>query len=171
MRIVCDTDTVLKELEAYHKDTIRRSKNMLSQFAYKVTWAASENTPVGDAERIALGPDTSYYEFYKDRNEQWQIPIEPGFHSGAWKFSRTNTFQLDPSIYTQEQAAGQVMQDVKAEYAPNRRIFYIGAIGPGYKELDNGSSPQSYPDGIMKPTLKLIETVYSLELSKYYKAN
>lgn len=170
MRVVCNTDKLLQELDAYYKDTIRRSRNMVSQFAYWVTIAASNSTPLGDSERISLN-EGAYYNFYKMRNERFGIDIEPGFHSGAWKFSRSNSFAFDPTIFTEEQAAGQILQDAKAEFGANRKVFYIGAKGPGYAALENGSSPQSYPDGIIKPTLAQIQTVYSLDLATYYRAN
>lgn len=168
MRIVCDIDTVLNELNAYHKETIARSKFMLGEFAYKVTWAASKETPVGDQARIDLGFG-EYWHYYQIRKAEYGIDDEAGFHAGAWKFSRTPNFQFDPTIYTDDEAAGRVRQDFKGEFAPNRRIFYIGARGPGYAALEDGYSMKA-PIGITVPTMQLIQDVISVDLAADFKA-
>lgn len=163
--ITCNVDEVVRQLQAYHEETVRSLKRMVTTFAYYVTLEASRNTPVGDFDGNA-----SYQNLYKIREETYGIEATPGFHAGAWRYSEQwNDAFFDPTIYTEEQAAIGVKQDVASKVQLGKK-FYIRAMGPAYSLLDKGYSYKA-PDGIVAPTLDTIASVYSLNLANYYKGS
>lgn len=158
--ITCNVDEVVRQLQAYHEETVRGLKRMVATFAYKVTLEASHNTPVGDADRYAT--------LYAKREEVYGIPATEGFHAGAWSYSEQwNSAEFDEKIYTDIEAAGTVEQSVKNNFKLGKK-FYIRANGPAYHLLDTGYSPKA-PEGIVAPTLNAIANIYSLNLANYYK--
>jgi hypothetical protein len=170
--ISTNVEAVAKQLQEYRKTMERKLTNMVAGFAENVALAATDATPVGNAGDLAQGLANnsgsagSYAQLYLMRSEQTGIAPEVGFHAGAWRYSASMNLVFDPNIYAPEQAISEVLTDARASYKVGQ-TFYIGASGPGYGELNQGSSWQA-PNGIVAPAMQQIQAVYSADLKRYY---
>jgi len=161
-----NTDVLSKQLEEYSLDVQRRLKNMVAGFAREVSLAASNDTPVGSNDMFI--EHSRYHNYYLDRKNKHGIPIEPGFHSGAWQYTETGNPTFTPVIFSKENAADDNFNEAESSYKLGDD-FYIAATGPGYSALENGSSLQA-PSGITAPTLAAIESAHQADFKKYYDA-
>lgn len=163
--IKADTSKLEEQLKQYIAEVERKLKYMVAGFAKEITELASSNTPVGDAE--ALANRYSYRQYYEKRNDRFGIEVDIGFHAGAWVYSQDGTPVFDPTIYPDENTSEKAFQQAKDIYKLGQ-TFYIAATGPGYEDLNKGSSPKA-PEGIIAPTMQAITGMYSIQLSDYYK--
>lgn len=161
MKVSVNSDALAKQLQEIKLDTTRRMKNMVAGFAYNVAESAVDNTPLGEEGR--------YDDLYLAREKQLGIEATPGFHMGAWRYDKDGSLTFDTNIYAPEEAMSRALQDARANYNIGE-TFYIGAIGPAYYDLNNGSSVKA-PEGIMKPALEQLLQVYLTDLQKYYRGN
>lgn len=161
-----NTDVIAKQLEEFSKEVDRRLKSMVAGFAREVALAASRNTPVGNFEDM-MKENSTYRGYYLDRQDAHGIPIAPGYHSGAWQYSET-TFNFTPMIFTSAEMADDVFNEAESSYQLGD-TFAIGAIGPGYADLEAGRSDQA-PEGIGTPTVAEIQTAHQSDLKRYYDA-
>lgn len=159
MRVQINSNELLKQLRDLKVEIERKMVGMVSGFAYNVALSAVDNTPFGEEGR--------YDRLYELRRERYGIEATPGFHMGAWRYSESGSLAFDTNIYSPEQATYEAMQDTKANYKVGN-TFYIGAIGPAYKFLENGSSPKA-PEGIMKPAVDQLMSIYASDLQQYYR--
>lgn len=161
-----NTDEIAKQLEEYSKEVERKMKNMVAGFAREVALAASENTPVGSAEDM-LREKSRYRQYYLDRKDEYGIPVEPGYHSGAWQYSEGN-MKFVPVVFTSREMADDVFNEAESSYKLGD-TFSIGAVGPGYADLEAGRSDQA-PQGIGTPTVAQIQASHEADLKRYYDA-
>ena len=160
-----NTDVIAKQLEEFSKEVERKMKNMVAGFAREVALAASENTPVGSAEDVVK--EGAYHNYYLDRNNEFGLPVEVGYHSGAWEYTEGSpTFRK--MIFTKEEMSNDVFNEAEASYQLGNS-FAIAAIGPGYAALEGGSSQQK-PNGIGDPTIAQIMASQQSDLKRYYEA-
>jgi len=164
--ITANVDELLKSLELYHADAVRRLENMVSGFAYEFVLAAGLKTPVGDAE--SLESVAAYARLYKRRNETFGIPEDVGYHAGSWQFSPNGTLEFSTMIVSPQGAADDARYEAQATYALGK-TFYIGANTPGMVALENNYSAQTDGQGIYKPSLDLVMSTYAINMVKYYK--
>ncbi len=171
--LTSNADDIAKQLQEHAKKVRLKLENMVQGFASEVAGAASANTPVGNAGDLEWGLNNSngsastYADLYLRRSESpYFIEAEVGFHSGAWRYSENQNLVFDPNIYPEEQVTADTLKEARANYRLGN-TFYIGAVGPGYGELQKGSSMQA-PDGITKPTIQQIQVTYSADLKRYY---
>lgn len=159
-----NADDLLKDLEKYLAETTRKLENMVRGFAYEVTLAASDNTPVGDYE--SLFTNHRYAAYYHKRADEYGIPVDVGFHAGAWSANTDGNFDFTSVIYDRNDV-GRFAKQGLAAYKLGETV-YIGAEGPAFEALEAGSSQQSL-DGIVAPTLRQIEASYKVDLQRYFK--
>lgn len=159
-------DEITKQLEEYSKEVENRLKNMVAGFAREVSLVASRNTPVGNFEDM-MKENSKYRGYYLQRQEDYGIPIEPGYHSGAWQYSE-DTLTFQPMVFTPTEMSNDVYNEAEASYKLGDS-FVIGAVGPGYGDLEAGRSSQA-PQGIMQPTLAEIQAAHESDLKRYYDA-
>lgn len=159
MQVSVNTSDLLKQLRDIKTEVERKMKNMVTGFAYNVVLSASDNTPLGEEGR--------YDNLYDLRAKNFGIEATPGFHMGAWRYSESGNLAFDTNIYSPEEATSRVMQDAKANYNVGD-TFYVGAIGPAYQDLENGSSGKA-PNGIMKPALDQLMSIYQADLQAFYR--
>ena len=164
----------LKDLKAFQVDMERRLKNMVAGFAYEVTLTASNKTPIGNEGDLIAGlsgygsPQQRNYAFaYLRRGKKFGIESEVGYHKGAWFYSEQPTVSHDPTIRSGLDAANNNFGDASAQYKIGDNFYIVGS-GPGFEDLNNGSSTQA-PDGIMAPAMKDIKAAYQVNLQKYYQ--
>lgn len=159
-------DEITKQLEEYSLDVQKRLKNMVAGFAREVALTAGRNTPVGDLESM-MTENSRYRNYYLDRYDDYGIPVEPGYHSGAWQYSE-GTLDFKPVIFTASEMANDVFNEAEASYQLGDS-FAIGAIGPGYADLEGGSSKDA-PNGIGEPTVAEVMSAHQAQLKRYYDA-
>lgn len=171
--ITGDAVDLARDLQKFKLEVERKLKNMVENFAGDVALAASTNTPEGNEEDLMAGLDGSgtkanrnYANLYRQRETNYSIDTQTGFHKGAWYYSATPFAQFSPVINDGRDAALQVQEDVNANYQIGEDVYIVGS-GPGFSSLENGSSLKA-PDGIMQPTEKMILTSYQINLKQYY---
>jgi hypothetical protein len=163
--ITLNTEQLVSSVEAYKQDVIKRLTYMVKMFSYNVTLTASGNTP----KVYAYDLETDLYRYlYEIREDKYGIPYDQGFHRGAWKFSSSKEIQFDARIVPEGAVGDRFETDFSVNYKLGQ-VFYIGAKGPGYSALDGGSSQVQAPEGIMRPTIDQVMSIYANDLSKYYK--
>jgi hypothetical protein len=160
MQISVNSADLVKQLRDLKSQVERKMVNMVVGFAYNVALSASDNTP--------LGVEGRYDNLYELRRLNYGIEATPGFHMGAWRYTESGSLSFDPNIYAPEEAVGRVMQDARASYKIGD-VFYIGAKGPAYQELENGSSGKA-PDGIMRPAIQQLMSIYLTDLQSFYRS-
>lgn len=161
-----NSDVIAKQLEEFSKEVERKMKNMVAGFAREVALAASANTPKGNAPDM-LVEDSRYRQYYLDRQDDYGIPIESGYHSGAWQYSE-GSMNFTPVIFSASEMSNDVFNEAEASYQLGNS-FSIGAVGPGYGALENGSSDQAH-NGISEPTFDQIRASNEADLRRYYDA-
>lgn len=161
MKVSVNSQELAKQLQEIKLDTVRRMESMVAGFAQNVARSAVDNTPIGEEGR--------YDDLYLLREDNLGIEPTPGFHMGAWRYDPDGSLTFDSTIYAPEEAISRALQETTANYTIGE-TFYIGAKGPAYDDLNNGSSGKA-PEGIMKPALDQLMSVYLTDLQKYYRSN
>jgi len=159
--ISVDVSKVLKELEQYHQDTIRRLKNMAVGFSYTIAKTAIEKTPLGDSE--------TYFKLYELRQGRTGLEPTEGFARGSWQVNTSGQFSIQ-TIYgatSGSEALALVKSDL-ANYKLGDSVF-IGNKGFYIRQLENNYSNQTNNLGIMQPTLDSIMQTYQVDLVRLFK--
>jgi len=164
--ITANVDELLKSLELYHADTVRRLENMVSGFAYEFVLAAGLKTPVGSAE--SLDTSAKYASLYQMRNKRFGIPEEVGYHAGSWQVNPNGTLNFSTMIVSPQGAADDARYESQATYSLGK-TFYIGANTPGMVALQGNSSAQTNGQGIYGPALDVVMTAYQINMVRYFK--
>lgn len=165
MRVTCNADALLKQLEDLTTDVESRLKNMVKQFSYGVADAAIGYTPLGDASLHAAA--------YEQRQQIWGLRPEEGYARGSWQVS------LDGSLERQElygAGSGKTALDAVNIHLMNYSLgedvlignpaHYIGNL----EGLYGPPSSRNAPQGIMKPATDKIMSIYAIKLDDYYNA-
>ena len=160
-----NADVLAKQLEEYKLIMKRKLENMVVRFATDIAASSSDNTPIGDNASIAS--DGAYRDYYLQRQQDYNLALEAGFHKGNWQYSESNNFSFRPIIYSYEEMKNNVYGEADLAYSIGD-TFYIGASGPAYIQLEQGLSAQA-PNGIKAPTIAQIETAYRADLQRYYR--
>ena len=71
-------------------------------------------------------------------------------------------------VFTSTEMSNDIYNEVEASYKLGDS-FVIGAVGPGYGDLEAGRSSQA-PQGIVAPTLAEIQAANEADLKRYYDA-
>jgi len=161
--VSADIKTAIKELEEYKKTLTRKLEHTVKGFAYELTMIASSNTPIGSEEAIAN--NKRYAKYYHDRMVATGLPEQVGFHKGAWSADVVDSFEFEPSIYSNSSVAANAKQGV-ASYKLGQTVF-VGAEGLAFDLFEKGKNTQS-PEGIIKPTERMIESMYQIHLERYF---
>ena len=155
--ISVDASTVMKELEEYLKETTRKLEHMVREFAYQISETAIRNTPLGDANK--------YFELYQSREEL--EPVE-GFARGSWQVSKTGQFVFQE--YYTASSGDKALSLIKTSLGLYKlgQNLYIGNNAYYIDSLENGSSKEQAPLGIMQPTVDNILKSYQVDLKRLY---
>lgn len=175
MQISCDTSKLEQSLKKFHEETVRKLEGMVQIFAYKVTFEAIENTPMGEVTE-------SNEWMYNLPSRLRVLPAEAGSAKGGWTIS----FNGPTRIIFPERASDENAVNIKnnadtdsQKYKLGDTVFimnsvrYVASEGwtlPKFGSLEGGYSDKA-PNGIMEPTLHAIYGIYRSELNEYYKAS
>lgn len=165
MKVTCNADELIKQLESLTVDVENRMKNMVRQFSYGVASSAVDYTPLGDA--------TKYPALYEQRQQIWGLRPEEGYARGSWQVS------LDGTLDRQELygvGSGDTALGAVNTHLMNYKLGEDILIGNPAHYIGNleglggiPSSPQA-PQGIMKPATDKIMSIYAIRLDDYYNS-
>lgn len=161
-----NTDVIAKQLQEFSKEVERKLHNMIGGFAMEVATAASNNTPEGSSDMFIDG--SRYRNYYLNRQDEFGLPIEPGYHKGAWQYTESGNPTFNPNIYTTSEMANDVFAEASASYKLGES-FSIAATGPGYDDIEKGRSGKA-PQGVIEPTVNQIMASHEVDLKRYYEA-
>ena len=170
--VTCDTTKIEKQLQEFHRAAIQRMRNMVIFFSYKVAVEAVENTPIGTLNSL----------YYKPSRLAVMEP-EVGSAKGGW----TASFNIPANITdpgsgrADDELAMNVKDRIYSSLRPYKlgdTVFLTNAVPyvansgwtePYYGSLEGGYSQQA-PQGIMKPTFAMVQSVFSKgsSLVQYY---
>ena len=166
--ISTNSDKVAKSIDELARQIELKLKNMVAGFAMEVAAKASNNTPIGN-EADAQDEKSKYGLLYRQRRATYGIPVEVGFHKGAFVYSERalTASDFDRNINEVSLMLADIENMAESQYKVGDD-FYVGAVGPAFGALEEGSSRQA-PDGIMKPTIDSIKAANSADLQRHYK--
>lgn len=162
VKVTSNTDDLLKSLEEAKKTITRKLEGMVVGFTVDMAEAASGNTPVGnemDMRPPEEGGNDVYHAYYVQRAQSPPdgagLPIEPGFHQGAWEFGMPS---FRPIINDVQGMLNDIENEAESRYKLGDTVV-IGAEGPGYGML--------FPR-IQQPTIDDAVAAYKLNIQGYY---
>ena len=106
---VSGADKLEKQLSDFSLVFKRKLENMVENFAVEIAEKASQETPIGNQADIDKGSGR-YWSFYKERLKLG-LPMEVGYHKGAWDFSTTSNFPFIKRI----RSVVEMLNDVRGE--------------------------------------------------------
>jgi hypothetical protein len=145
------TSEIEKQLSDYNKELEQRLIAMVAGFAGDVALAASNQTAVGDVDK--------YLKLYERRQKAWGLPVESGYHSGAWEYTE-GSLEFTPVINPK----GTVQGGAKAQALVQYKVgdaFTIGAIGPAFGMLQSR-------DDIDAKTMDAVQSAYASNLKQHF---
>lgn len=152
--ITSNADEIAKELQKYAEDVERKLKAMVAGFAGDMVESASTRTKAIDANLLST---EKWQGIYEARQEKYRIPIEPGYHAGAWKYVDGQLTFDNPSIRSTSEASSDAVADARVQYKLGQ-TFSIGLIGP--------AAAYAGPDfSSIEP---VILTAYSSNIKRYF---
>jgi hypothetical protein len=158
--VSADTDKLLKELQEFYKETVRRMENMVRGFSYEIAVTAIQNTPLGDS--------VLYRELYMSR--QAPLPQVEGLARGGWQVSNDGTLEFQSALYGRD--SGSAAASAAKIHLMNYKlgeVVLIGNKGPYIAMLEDNYSDQTAGQGIMQPTISSIMAVQQASLLRHYQ--
>lgn len=163
MKVSLDTKELEVSLDKYIVELKRKLEAMVAGFAYEVTVILSNNTPVGDD--FAIQNVRPYRRFYEIRNAHTGLPLEAGYHAGAWEYTESNPTFLS-QVTPKDVAANDAYSTASYSYKLGDK-FYIAAKGTAFDVFELGLNKQ-VPDGILKPSIQQIMQIAMIDLKRYF---
>jgi hypothetical protein len=170
--VTCDTSKLEKQLQEFHAQAVKKMQQMVVMFSYEIAVEAIENTPFG-----------TFNAMYELKSRLKYLPAEVGSAKGGWNISMGKAVSIiNPSIDRADDEGAWNVKDrawnAVRQYKLGDSIFitnavpYVASEGftrPWFGSLEGGYSPQA-PEGIMKPTFGMIQSVFSkgASLVQYY---
>lgn len=172
-------DSVVLDFNKIKERINQRLIQMATTFAYQVTVSAIDDTPFG----TKINPDGTINMLYENPARIAFFGSDvPGVSKAGWQL-RVGAIAYGgrKPMPAKSQQATEIKQDAGNDLRPyqlGQTIFISNKVPYVVQDnffasrvpssLEGGYSNQA-PDGIMKPTLQMISTVYALNLAKYYK--
>lgn len=160
--IKADVSQLQKSLEEAKKLIQARLENMVAGFAADVAESASMATRKGDTNSLETNP--VYRQYYIERSKPSPdglgLPVEVGYHRGAWTYSEGGDLVFKPVITDAELVPDLTLAKAKAQYKLGDD-FKIGAVGPAFGVLQA-------QDDIEGTAIQTLMQVYRSDLQRYY---
>jgi hypothetical protein len=165
MQVTCNSNDLLKQLEALAGEVEKRLENMVKQFSYGVASSAIDYTPLGDAAK--------YPALYEQRQQIWGLRPEEGYARGSWQVALDGTLDKQElygagSGATALGAVNTHLRNYKLgeDILVGNPAHYIGNL----EGLQGSPSSLQAPQGIMKPATDKIMNIYAIRPPDYYNA-
>ena len=167
--ITTNVDSLVRQLEDFHKETTRKLERMVEEFSESFAEEAIFNTPVGDKEKYGF--------LYQIRARIYGWSEDPGLARGNWNFdSGTSTsfsFDRNANDPTGSLSMSRINSQV-GNYKLGQTVWLVNPTPYIYKDgvmggmsLESGYSKQA-PEGITKPTIDYIINVYQFDFKNVY---
>lgn len=182
MLVTVDTAALIKQLDAAVLQADNAFRHMVSRFTENVVRIASDRTRMGSNESIQQGmeddsnnissPEANYFRMYQNRSQEpLGLPIQAGFHKGAWRAQDTGTFSIaDTKIYDTLEASNKAGSYVENNYT-HGETFWIGAMGPAFSMLNDANAKGNHTGySLGDITVEDIEAIYGMSprLKQYF---
>lgn len=151
---------------------VRKLKNMVYALAENVILNMNINTKVGDINRLLAGfktvssdPSNGYARLYVLRQDAYGLPVDVGYHAGAYTYSHSAVPAFVPEIRDQV----DMLADFRREFYSKYKLgdtFYIAAQGPAYRYMEMGLVGQA--EGVIKPTIDSVMQTYKFDMAAAY---
>ena len=157
-----DASGLVKSLEEFQKEAKRKLEQMTKEFCLSVIEKAAYNTPLGDA--------SLYPEMYQMRHATTGLEPREGLARYGWDVAVDSSIALKEGYgrNTAEEAIAEAWSDLQAfklgdvVLIGNKRDYVVGP-------LNAGTGSKQAPNGIMRPTVNQIESVYRQDLQRMYQ--
>lgn len=162
-----NTKSLEAQLAKLQIEVTKKLERMVKTFTYETVGQLIDNTPLGDSSI-----NSEWYE-KRLKDKSWQsygLRPEEGFAQGSWQVLTPNSYVTVPKVERYGQTSGDEARSVASGNLMSYKlgnIVIIGNKGPYIMNLDRGYSDQA-PDGIVKPSMTIIKSVYSQQLKQYY---
>lgn len=162
-----DTKALQAQLAKLKIEVTKKLERMVRTFTYETVGQLIDNTPLGDSNVHA--------EWYNKRTKdrRWQsygLQPEEGFAQGSWQVLTSSSYVTVPKVERYGPGSGDEARNAASGNLMSYKLgnlVIIGNKGPYIMDLNRGYSNQA-PDGIVKPSMTIIRTVYSQQLKQYY---
>jgi len=164
------------EMPNFRKNATRKAKAMIYALAENVLLNLSMNTKIGDIDKLMAGAAEGakkenptafqYFEMYKHRQTKYGLPMNVGYHAGAYTYSESRIPKFKNQITERDQMVANFKKDFMANFTLGD-TFYVTALGPAYKYMNMGIIGQ--PEGIITPTLSSVMATYKFDMAVAYK--
>lgn len=151
---------------------VRKLKNMVYALAENVILNMNVNTKVGDIDRLLAGfktvgsdPSNGYARLYVLRQNAYGLPVDVGYHAGAYEYSMTPAPNFVPEIRDQVDMLTKFRREFYSTYKLGDQ-FYIAAQGPAYRYMEMGKIGD--PEGVIKPTIESVMRTYKFDMAAAY---
>ncbi len=151
---------------------VRKLKNMVYALAENVILNMNINTKVGDIGRLLAGfktvgsdPSNGYARLYVLRQDAYGLPVDVGYHAGAFQYSMSPAPAFVPEIRDQTEMLAEFRRDFYSSYKLGD-VFYIAAQGPAYRYMEMGKIGDV--QGIIKPTIDSVMSTYKFDMTAAY---
>lgn len=156
------TEKTEASLQQYKEFLELKLKELAQAVAYRVSVSAIDATPIGDPE----GGTKAYKRLYQERFHNKGYRVEPGLAKGSWVLSLNNQVSQGAVLYDDPngtKAKGAAVSALRSfnlgdSIIINNSLDYIS-------DLEGGSSGQA-PDGIRKPAMDQIKSVYKIDIQR-----
>lgn len=158
--LTIDAKSFEKDMMLFLEELTSRIEKGVEQFITDITYILIDDTPYGDVDK--------FLNLYEIRQEKYGFDIAPGLAKGSWLVTTGSLYMLGaisydkPNGYYSKIRTKQTVQ----EYTIGETVYITNSV-PYILELNEGSSKQ-LPQGF-KSSLEKIETIYSINLGKYFK--
>lgn len=164
----------LKELPSVRMNATRKLKNMVYALAENIILNFNVNTHVGDIDKLMAGyaanatqTEKNYRRLYETRQNRYGLPVDVGYHAGAYVYSTTPIPEFKPEIRDQVDMLQDFKRDFYSQFDIRKTdVFYIGASGPAYRYMEAGVIGDA--QGIIKPTIDWVMKTYAFDMKAAY---
>ena len=160
------------QLPPFRANAVRKLKNMVYALAENIILNMNINTKVGDIDRLMAGyaenptrEATAYRRLYEMRQERYGLPVDVGYHAGAFQYSMSPAPAFVPEIRDQTEMLSDFRREFYASYKLGD-VFYIAAQGPAYRYMEMGKIGDV--QGIIKPTIDTVMRTYKFDMAAAY---
>ena len=163
-----DASKLIAQLQKLEKEITGKLEVMVRTFTYETIGTLIDHTPLGDSAKNA-----DWYALRGKRGwESYGLQQQEGFAQGSWQALTSKSYVTVPKVErygasSGEEARAAALSNLASYQLGN--ILIIGNKGPYIKKLEDGYSEQAPKGvGIVRPSLMIVQSVYSQQLKVYY---
>ncbi len=157
MQITSNFNEIAAEIDKAAQQFKKKLENMVAGFASEVALIAYSHTAIASQEFV-----NRWYSLYKQRQDDYGIPITPGYHAGAWQYT-----EGVPSVIPAVRSPQQVQTEEKTNASRLYQLgqtFTLGAAGFAFEYLESRDKIGA------NVAQDVIAYSYKTDLVKYYNA-